>query len=327
MRRRAFIAGLAAASCLVVPARAQNGKIYRLGFLSATSFAANSGPGRLADGILGRLARDGFPRRGSLALEKRGAETRLERLPALVSELAASKVDVIVAAGYPAAAEKQGAPGIPIVAVNTGDPVETGLVRSLGRPGGNLTGISDVATELAPKRLEILKDVAPGLRRVAMLWTADDLGMELRYDASAAAARKLGVAVRSFGMREPRDFDRAFAATERALPDGLLVVAGMTTTLNRGRVYDFANAHRLPAIYETAAFARDGGLLSYGPDGAELVGRAASLVERILQGTSPAALPLEQPTRFRLVVNLKTAKAIGLEIPRDILARADEVIE
>jgi putative tryptophan/tyrosine transport system substrate-binding protein len=160
-----------------------------------------------------------------------------------------------------------------------------------------------------------------------MLWNANDLGMSMRYEASAAAARKLGISVESLGVREPNDFDDAFRAMERDKPDGLLMVADALTTLNRKRVYEFASAHHLAAIYEYDNFARDGGLMSYGPDRAETEERVASLIDRLLKGANPANLPLEQPTRFRLVINLKTAKALGLAIPSALLASADEVIE
>jgi putative ABC transport system substrate-binding protein len=201
------------------------------------------------------------------------------------------------------------------------------LVGSLNRPGGNVTGISDVAAELAPKRLELLRQAAPQLRRVAMLWNAGDLGMTARYEASAAAATTLNVTVQALGVREPDDFEDAFAAMESAMPDGLLMVADALTTLNRKRVFEFAAKHRLPAIYETDIFARDGGLMSYGPDGAETAERGASLIVRILKGAKPADLPLEQPTHFNLVVNLRAAKALGVDVPAALLARADEVIE
>jgi putative ABC transport system substrate-binding protein len=160
-----------------------------------------------------------------------------------------------------------------------------------------------------------------------MLWNANDLGMTTRYEASAVAARKLGVTVLSFGVREPDDFGDAFEAMERDKPDGLLMVADALTFLNRKRVFNFAAEHRLPVIYETSAFAHDGGLMSYGPDEKEAAERGANLVLRVLKGEKPADLPLEQPTRFRLVINLKTAKALGLTVPPGLLVAADEVIE
>jgi putative tryptophan/tyrosine transport system substrate-binding protein len=234
---------------------------------------------------------------------------------------------VIIAGGYPPAlAAKQGTT-LPVVAFFAGDPIGTGLAESLSRPGGNLTGISDVSAEVTPKRLELLKQLVPNLRRVAVLWNADDLGMTLRYRASEAGAQALGVAVQPLGVREPNDFDQAFEAMSRDMPDAILMVADPLTTLNRKRVFEFAVAHRLPAIYELSLFVRDGGLMSYGPDLDESFGRVAALVDRILKGASAADLPFEQPTKFPFVLNLKTAKALGLEIPSTLLARADEVIE
>jgi putative ABC transport system substrate-binding protein len=239
-----------------------------------------------------------------------------------------SKVDVILAASYPAIrAAKEGTSTIPIVLLFGGDPVETGMVRSLAHPGGNVTGISDVASELSAKRLELLKEIIPALRRVAMLWNADDLGMTLRYRTATAVAESLGVVVQALGVREPDDFEAAFAAMTREPPDALLMVSDSLTELNRKRVYDFAAAHRLPAIYEFKFYARDGGLISYGPDRTEAAARAGSLVARVLNGAKPADLPVEQPTKFELVVNLKTARALGITIPRPILLRADEVID
>jgi putative ABC transport system substrate-binding protein len=167
----------------------------------------------------------------------------------------------------------------------------------------------------------------PGLRQVAMLWNQDDLGMTLRYRASAQAAESLGVRVQALGVREPDDFEAAFAAMNADMPDAILMVADTLTNLNRKRVFDFAVERRLPAIYELAFLVRDGGLMSYGPDLRELYERAAALVDRILKGARPADLPFEQPTRYLFAVNLKTAKAIGLEVPPMLLARADEVIE
>ncbi|SEC08822.1 putative ABC transport system substrate-binding protein [Rhizobiales bacterium GAS188] len=325
-RLTAFIA-LTLAS-LALTAGAQTAKVYRVGFLGAADYAPGSASRNLADGIIRRLGELGYPLGTNLKTEQRGAEWHYERLPVLVAELLASKVDVIVANSYPAAAAaKRGTSTVPIVIIAAGDPVKASLVASLARPGGNITGISDVAAQLAPKRLEFLKETVPTLKRVAMLWNASDLGMTLRYEASAEAAKELGITVQSLGVREPNDFEAAFTAMTSDPPDGILMVSDALTRLNRKLVYDFAAAHRLPAIYEDTFYARDGGLMSYGPDAAESAERAASLVDRILKGTNPADLPLEQPTRIRLAINLKTAKALGLTIPISLLARADEVIE
>lgn len=329
MKRRDFLCLVgAAAAAWPVALRAESSRVYRIGFLSPGSFALSTNPGETADEIVQELAKNGFKSGMNLEIIKRQAEAHFERLPALVTELVNAKVEVIVTLSYPpAAAAKQGTTTIPIVIFGAGDPVKTGLVDSLNRPGGNITGISDVAAELAPKRLEVLKEAVPNLRHVAMLWNAKDLGMTSRYEASAAVAKHLGVTVQSLGVREPDDFADAFAAMEREKPDGLLMVADSLTFLNRKRVFEFAAAHRLPAIYENDAFSRDGGLISYGPDRTETAERGASLIAKILNGARPADLPFEQPTRFRLVINLKTAKTLGLNIPPTLLARADEVIE
>jgi putative ABC transport system substrate-binding protein len=330
MRRRDFVAAIGGAA-VTWPFAAQaepTGRVYRLGFLSPGSFAPRTTSGRLVEGIPRQIAQSGFASGASLALVKHGAEGRLERLPALVADLVAAKVDVIITVGYPvSAAAKEGTSTVPIVIFNAGDPVKTRFTESLSHPTGNVTGISDVAAELAPKRLELLKEAAPKLQRVAMLWNANDLGMTMRYEASAAVAKELGVTVQSLGVREPDDFADAFAAMERSMPDGMLMVADTLTILHRKRVFDFAAKHRLPAIYEDSNFARDGGLMSYGPDEAETDARGASLVLRILKGTKPSELPFEQPTRFRLVINLKIAKALGLSFPSTLLVAADDVIE
>jgi len=251
-----------------------------------------------------------------------------ERLPGLAAELVKLKVDVIVAVGDPAIdVARRATSTIPIVMLAAGDPVGGGWVASLAHPGGNITGTTFLSSELAGKRLELLKETAPGLRRVAMLWNAADLGMTLRYEASATTAQALGVIVQPLGVREPEDFEEAFGAMMRELPDAILMVSDVLTILNRRRVYEFAAAHRLPAIYENDFFSHDGGLMSYGPDTDEICERAAGLVDRILKGAKPADLPFEQPTRFRFVINLGAARALGLTIPPSLLARADEVIE
>ena len=244
-----------------------------------------------------------------------------------MQELKAANVDVVVTVGYPAATAAK-ASGLPtVVATGSGDPVVTGLVTSLARPGGNVTGISDDAAMLSTKRLGLLKDMSPQLRKVAMLWNKDDLGMSQRYDASAKAAQALGVTVQPLGVREPDDFNEAFAAMNRDPPDAILMVTDSLTLLNRKRVFDYAAEHRLPAIYEQDFMAHDGGLMSYGADPKESFDRAAAQVARIFQGAKPADLPFEIPTRYLLVINLKTAKTMNLTVPNALLALADEVIE
>ena len=299
--------------------------VHRIGYLSVTSGVVATA---LRDGLIQAIAQRGYSVGRDLVIESRSAEGQMDRLPSLAKELVASRVEVVVALGeMPARAVRDDTATVAIIAVGVPDPVESGLVASLNRPGGNITGVSDMAAELSSKRLGILEEVVPGLKRVAMLWNANDPGMTQRYRAAAAAAASLGVAVQALGVREPDDFDAAFAAMTHEMPDGILMVTDALTALNRKRVFEFAAAHRVPAIYEFEFLARDGGLMAYGPDGKEWGERVADLVERILKGAKPADLPFEQPTRFQLVINLKTAKALGLTIPPALLATADEVIE
>jgi putative ABC transport system substrate-binding protein len=327
MRRREFLGLLGATVALPIAARAQQaGKIYRIGLLSGSSAI---GPlDARSKSLTSGLAKRGFVEGRNIAFEQRWADGHLDRLDAFAAELNAAKVDVIVTYGYPAAlAAKTSANGTPIVISGAGDPVATGLVEGLSRPGGNLTGVTEVSTELSAKRLEILRDAVPNLRVVAMLWNAADLGMTLRYRAAEDAARVLGVKVQTLGVREPNDFDEAFAAMTRQPPDAILMVSDALTVLNRKRVVEFAAANHLPTIFETAALVREGGLMSYGPKQSDIGDRVAELVTHILRGTRPADLPLELPTRFEFVINLKTAKALGLTLRPALLDRADEVIE
>jgi putative ABC transport system substrate-binding protein len=264
-----------------------------------------------------------------MALEMRAAEGHPERLPQLAKDLVANNVDVILTFSFPAAtAAKDATTTIPIVATLTGgDPVATGLVKSFSRPNGNITGVSDMAIELAPKRLELLKDLVPTMHTVAMVFNAGDLGMTLRYQGAADAARTIGARVQPLGVREPEDFDEAFASMVRDPPDALLMVSDDLTFLNRRRVHEFAAEHRLPTTYELENYVRDGGLSSLGPDLDEIYDRATDQIDRILKGAKPADLPFEQPARFHVSVNLKTAKALGITVSASVIARADEVIE
>jgi putative ABC transport system substrate-binding protein len=328
MKRREFIAlfGTAVITAPRAGIAQTPAKVYRLALVSPGGPLADSAP--YAKLLLGGLAQLGYKLGQNLALEgPHGAAGQAVPLPQLMEQLKAGKVDVIVVFGYPTALAAKVA-GIPtIVAFGAGDPVATLLVENLARPAGNITGISDVATTLSTKRLGLLKELLPKLRRVAMLWNKDDLGMSLRYDASAKAAEAMGVAVQAVGVREPDDFNEAFAVMDREPPDAILMVSDSLTVLNRKRVFEYAAAHRLPAIYEYDPLVREGGLMSYGPDLRESFERAASMVDRILKGAKPADLPFEQPTRYLFVLNLKTAKSISLEIPPTLLALADEVIE
>ena len=276
---------------------------------------------------------ENFTRRGyvvdrDIVFERRAAQGKLDRLPGFIDELVAKHVDVIITQSYPAAlAAKERAGDTPIVVTNSGDPVDTGLAASLAHPGGNVTGVSDIASELSAKRLTLLKEAVPSVQNVAVLWNADDLGMTLRYRAAEVEATRLGMAIVPLGVHAPDDFDAAFSEMTKTPPDGILMVTDILTVLNRKRVMEYAEKHRLPAIYEFASLAHDGGLMAYGPDTDAVFDRAAGLADRILKGAKPADLPLELPTRFQFAVNLKTAQAIGLTFPESILLRADDVIE
>ena len=243
---------------------AETSKIYRLGTLTVgPPIPATAGTGAI---LIAGLAQRGYTLGQNLAYEPRGAAGKVSQMPNLMQELKAANVDVVVTVSYPAAAAAK-ASGVPtVIATGSGDPVATGLVASLARPGGNITGISDDAATLSTKRLGLLKAMLPQLRRVAMLWNKDDLGMSLRYDASAKAAQEIGVMVQPLGVREPDDFNEAFAAMNREPPDAILMVTDSLTLLNRKRVFEYAAEHRLPAIYEQDFIARDGGLMSYGAD-------------------------------------------------------------
>jgi putative ABC transport system substrate-binding protein len=319
-----WIVVAAAMVLLQTGALAQSGKVYQVGLV---------GVGAPDTGILGPKMVENFTRRGyvvdrDIVFERRAAQGKLDRLPGFIDELVAKRVHVIITQSYPAAlAAKERAGNTPIVVTNSGDPVDTGLAASLAHPGGNVTGVSDISSELSAKRLTLLKEAVPSLHTVAVLWNADDLGMTLRYRAAGVEAKRLGMALLPLGVHEPDDFDVSFSEMTKAPPDAILMVTDILTVLNRKRVIDYAEKHRLPAIYEFAFLAHDGGLMAYGPDTDAVFDRAAGLADRILKGTKPADLPLELPTRFQFAVNLKTAKAIGLTIPESILLRADDVIE
>jgi len=322
MRRRLLLSLLAGTS-LVPAARAQ--ARHRIGILTpALPLDPAVPPARF---LVEALAQHGHRIGENLSVTARASRGRNGRLPELLQEFRAEGVDALVTVGYPPtlAAKESGIPTVVVQGV--GDPVATGLVESLARPGGSVTGISDVATTLSIKRLSLLKELNPRLTRVAMLWNRDDLGMSLRYKASADAAQSIGVSVQALGVREPDDFEGVFETMGREPPDAILMVSDSLTMLNRKRVIDYAAAQKLPAIYEVDSLVREGGLMSYGADARESFQRGAALIDRILKGTRPADLPFEQPTRYPFVINLKAAGAIGVTIPPALLARADEVIE
>jgi putative ABC transport system substrate-binding protein len=303
---------------------AQSGKVYRVGLVGVGA----PDTGILGPGMVRNFTQRGYVDGQTIVFERRAAQGKLDRLPGFIDELVAKHADVIITSGFPAAAAaKERAGNIPIVVTNSGDPVATGLAASFAHPGGNVTGISDVAGELSAKRLALLKEALPSIKAVAVLWNADDLGMTLRYRAAEVEAQHLGMLVVPLGVHAPDDFDTAFSEMTKTPPDGILMVTDILTVLNRKRVMQYAEEHRLPAIYEYARFAHEGGLMAYGPDENAIFDRAAGLADRILKGAKPADLPLELPTRFQFAINLKSAKAIGLTVPEGILLRADDVIE
>ena len=322
MRRREFIAGCCASAAWPLAARAQQqARTYRVGLLANRPIGEGE---ERRKAIREVLAAHDFVESRNLFFEPRWGDSLSENVEALK----AARVDVIITFGYPASlAAKTLAKDMPIVCSGAGDPVATGLAQSLARPGGNLTGVTELATELSAKRLEILKEAVPHLKTVAMLFNAADLAMTLRSGAAEAAAKVLDLGVQTLGVREPSDFGNAFAEMTRSRPDAILMVSDTLTVLNRKQVMEFASNNRLPAIYEFGFLVRDGGLMSYGPNLRETGERVGDLVARILRGARPADLALEQPTHFEFIVNLKTAKSIDLIIPPALLSRADEVIE
>jgi putative ABC transport system substrate-binding protein len=327
MKRREFL-GLLGGAALAGPrtASAQTpGRVYHLGTMHPAAPMNDSNA--LGKVVIKTLAERGYVVGQNLTFDARGAMGDIAKLPSLIGELKARDVDAIIVAGYPTALAAKST-GIPTVgAYGLGDPVETKLIDSLAHPGGNITGISDVAATLTTKRLQLLKEMSPKLQKVAMLWNQADLGMSLRYEASAKVAQATGITVQALGVREPDDFNEAFSVMNGDLPDAILMVADALTSFNRKRVFEFAASRKLPAIYEYDFLVRDGGLMSYGSDLTESCERAAALIDQIFKGAKPADLPFERPTRYPFVLNLKTAKSTGLEIPSTLLALADEVIE
>jgi putative tryptophan/tyrosine transport system substrate-binding protein len=323
MRRRELLLLVGAAMTTARTLHAQQaGKVFRIGFLTA-----GAKPLQLA--TIGDFLRElGWVEGKNFVWESRYADNRLDRLPELAAELVALKVDLIMSSGTLAPlAAKRATATIPIVMAEAGDPVGSGLVESLARPGGNVTGMSLMVPELGGKRLELLKDLLPNMSRVAVLWNAANPYAAAVFKESERAAQTLGMEVQSLEVRGPDDFGGVFEAAKRQPPDALTVVDDPLTVNFRKEVVDFAATCRLPAIYGSGGFVDAGGLMSYGANLNDLWRHAASYVDKILKGARPRDLPVEQPTKFELLVNLKTAKALGLTIPPSILARADEVIE
>jgi putative ABC transport system substrate-binding protein len=272
-----------------------------------------------------RLRDLGYDEGQNLEIEWRYSEGKAERFPELANELVDLDVELIVAMSTPAAlAAKKATSKVPIVMVYVADPVGTGLVAGLAKPGGNITGVSDMATKLSAKRLSLLKEVIPSVQRLAVLWNASDPGMVLRFKEIENAAEALGLTLQSLEVRSHADFGDAFAVMARDRPDALFVIAEVLTIAHRCRILNFANQNGIPAMYEFGLFALDGGLMAYGPKLTDTFRRAAYYVDEILKGAKPADLPVEQPMKIRLAVNLTTAKTLGVEIPPSILFQADQ---
>ena len=298
-------------------------KIPKVGLLASSTPAA---AGHVVEAFRQALRELGYVEGKTVVLEVRYGETRPERLPELARELVGLKVDVIVGgADGGTAALKRETQTIPIVMGNSSDPVGTGFVASLARPGGNVTGLSTMSPELSGKRLELLRDAVPGVSRVAFLWNPDVRGNVLDYKDAEGAARSLRLELQSVEVSRAEDLDRAFSAVTNERAQALVLPPNPVGFANRGRIASFAQKHRLPTMSAQREYA--GGLMSYGHSLTDMYRRAAVYVDKILKGAKPADLPVEQPTKFELVINLKTAKGLGLTIPQSLIRRADQVIQ
>ena len=326
LKRREFITLIGSAAAWPIAARAQQaGKVHRIGVLETISTTLNvANFYALREG----LRQLGYAEGQNLVIEYRSADGRDDRFPGLARELLALKVDVIVTRGTPAAkAVKNATSTVPVVMMASGDPVGVGLVTSLARPGGNITGLSAIVGELSPKRLELIREIVPGLARIAVLANTSNDAVRRDWARIETAARSLGVQSQLLDLRESDALGPTFDDASARRADALVVVIDAITQANQQRIVDLAMKHRLPAIYSSREFVDAGGLISYGVSYPDLYRRAATYVDKILKGTKPADLPVVQPTKFELVINLKTAKALGLQISPMLLTRADEVIE
>ena len=307
-------------------ARAQQpGKVWRIGVLETRSAALNAAN---FDAFRQGMRALGYVEGQNLVIDYRSADGLTEKFPGLAAELVRLKVDLILTGGTPAAlAAKNATATIPIVMASTGDPLGSGVAASFAHPGRNVTGLTSIGGETEEKRFELLREIVPGVTRIALMYNLSNPVYGSRFPRIQALARPLNVEVQLLDVRKPEDFGRAFDAASAQRADALLVSQDGLITANRQTVVELAAKHRLPAIYQSREFVDGGGVVSYGVTYQDLYRRAASYVDKILKGAKPADLPIEAPTKFELVINLKTAKALGLEISREMIARADEVIE
>jgi ABC-type uncharacterized transport system substrate-binding protein len=325
MRRRDFIIVIGrAAVAWPVGVHAQH-KIPRIGFMGNSTAALET---NLVDAFREGLRELGYEEGRNIAIEYRWAEGNYDRFPMLAAELIATKVDAIVTAGTPAAlAVKSATTTVPLVMVAVGDPIGTGLVSSLARPGGNLTGLSSIAPDLEGKRLQLLREVLPALSHVAMFVNSLNPFHVSSMKQARAAAQAMGIKLQLHDIRKSEDLDGAFAAIRNERPDALLILADRVFLHNRQRMMDFINELRLPNVNAYKELVEAGGLMSYGPSYEDMHKRAAIYVDKILKGTKPADLPIEQPSKFTFIVNLKAAKALGVTVPSQLLGLADQLIE
>jgi putative tryptophan/tyrosine transport system substrate-binding protein len=294
-------------------------KVDRVGILACARTGAR---------LVQALAKRGYIEGKTIEFDLQPANSAHADLAEIAAEMAAEHVDLIIACSYPSAnAALNQAPDVPIVAIHAGDQVETGMVRSVSHPGGRITGVSEVSTALSAKRLQLLKEAAPSVHKVAMLWNEGDLAMQMRCNAVQAEAKKLGLEAELLPLRSSDSFKTAFDTMSRDPPDAIFVVADRLTIVNRDLVFQYAAAHHVPDMEEYSYLSHLGGLLAYGPDDDDELDRAADLADRILRGAKPGDLPLEMPTRYHFTVNLKAAHERGLDIPETILERSDDVIE
>ena len=325
MRRIGFVLAVSLALTQIVAEAQQAGKVYRIGVLETRSAALNAAN---LDAFRVGLQELGYKEGQNFEIVYRSSEGRNERFPNLVSELIRLKVDLILTRGTPAAlAAKSAARTVPVVMASSGDPVATGLVASLARPGGNVTGLSNYNVEIYAKRIELLRELLPRLTRVASLFNIGNPINRIQWKEVEQAAQALGIQPQLLDVRRPEDLPRAFDAAAKEHAEALIVAIDGLTQSNLRPIAELAAKQRLPSIFGNKEYVNFGGLIGYGPSDPHLYQRAAVDVDKILRGAKPADLPVEQPTQFELVINLKTAKALGLTIPQSILVRADEIIQ
>ena len=305
----------------------QTGKVYRVGLLANLPPPPDAVAAGFLDAVRLGLQEGGYVEGRNLIIDARW-ETKIDALPQHAAELLNTGADVLLAFTTPATRAAAGASrGVPIVFSMVSDPIGSGFVASLARPGGNITGVTNVFPELSGKLMELVREAVPGARRVAVLWNPDNPGKVLDFKELEGAARPVGVMLQSHQVRASKDFDDAFAAIARDRPDALITLSETLTYVHRNEIAAFGIGHRIPTAFNLSGHIEAGGLLSFSPDASTIHRRAGSLVGKVLGGARPADLPVERPTTFRLAINLKTAKALGLTLPRSVLVRADEVVQ